>query len=137
MRSSVAITSVGSASPSRQSTPRRRLAKLSRAATMPGSAFTLASILRMQPPQATPSTARSMWAVPSLCCTNRERSTASGMAASAQRDAVLGAEHALVRTRELDHQIPLAGGRARGAAELAGPGLAQRHDAVVALVGRV
>ena len=142
MRSSVAMTCAGSASPSRQSTARRRLAKLSRAATMPGSAFTLASILRMQPPQATPSTARSMWAVPSRRCTNRERSRVSGMtslgAASVQQHAVLGAKHALGPSRASSitrsHWPAAAGVTPRNSP---GPVSLQRHDAVIALVGRV
>ena len=68
---------------SRQSTARRRLVKLSRASMTPGNCFKPPSILRMQPAQPTPSTARVICDAPaSPRSTKVERSSVSAMVLS-------------------------------------------------------
>ena len=100
------------ASSSRQSTARRRLVKLSRASTMPGICFRPFSILRMQPAQPTPSTARSMCAMPPSCLTKIERSSVSDIAAPQRRKTrFLERNMRLAVARQLDDEGPLAGHR--------------------------
>ena len=125
--------SPAASSSSRQSTARRRLVKLSRASTTPGICFRPPSILRMQPAQPTPSTARSICAVPSRRCTNDRKieRLAPWHSSSIQDDAVARAEQPLAVARQFDDQIPLAGRpRAADARETARrpPRSAQRRD---------
>src|SRR6185436_5046110 len=127
MRSSASITLAASNDVSLQPTASRRLVKLSRASVTPGSSLRPFSILRIQPAQPTPSTARSMWEMPSASrLTNNERSRASVIGSvlqqnpSAQNDALFGTEQPFAVARKLDDKIPLPGRGRNNTAEAAG-----------------
>src|SRR5664279_6500199 len=120
MLSSVCRTSAGTLAPSDQATCSRRLVKLSRASVTPGRSFTALSMRAMQPPQAMPSTAKSMPSVPSPAgVANSERSRASVMT-SPETDAALRAEYPLVAAIKIDDQVPLSRLRLRHAVKHAG-----------------
>src|SRR5450631_13416 len=137
MLSSVCRTCAGTLAPSDQATCSRRLVKLSRASVTPGRSFTALSIRAMQPPQAMPSTARSMPSVPSpVGVVNSERSRASPIR-SPQGNAALRAEYPLVAAIKIDDQIPLSRLRLRHAVKHAGRDQANLDNLVEALVGRM
>src|SRR6478672_13941999 len=96
--------------------------------------FNPPSILRMQPAQPIPSTARSRCDRPASRLTNIERSRSSGMAFSTQEDAVLGAKHASSVAREFDHESPLTDQGAAVSAELSRRTFIEHHEVVGALV---
>src|SRR3954470_7361557 len=119
MRSIASITLAASSASSRQPTARRRFVKLSRASVTPDSSLRPFSILRIQPAQPTPSTASSMWEMPSASrLTNKERSRVSAMVRSlTKNDALFGAEQPFAVARKLDDEVPLPGRGRQDAAE--------------------
>src|SRR6185437_4433184 len=127
----------------RQSTASRRCVKLSRASMTPGNLFKPFSIFRMQPAQFTPSTASVIYEAPALPgSTNSDRSKVSAIAMDCllrglfQDDAVLGTEQPFALPRQLDEQVPLAGGKLGVADEMARPGLTHRNGMVEPPIGR-
>src|SRR3984957_10394825 len=127
----------------RQSTASRRWVKLSRASMTPGNLFKPFSIFRMQPAHDTPSTASVICDAPaSPGSTNNDRSRVSAIATYFysrrlfQNDAILRTEQPLVLARQLDDQIPLAGGKVGVANKVAGSGLTNRDGGIETPIGR-
>src|SRR5664280_796686 len=137
MLSSVCRTSAGTLAPSDQATCSRRLVKLSRASVTPGRSFTALSMRAMQPPQAMPSTARSMPSVPSPAgVANSERSRTSPIM-SPETDTALRAEHSLVAAIKIDDQIPLPRLRRRCSMKHASSERTDRNNVIEPFVGRM